>query len=168
MPNIGGILPRAFAGGAPNSVTKSGIAGGQGGNAFEDFPPGDFEVAEIRIWGGFFIDAVQLIYRNRQNPGNTIEGPKHGGGGGTLNEPLGLDRQLQPGEYIIAISGRCGNFVDSLQIQTNFHLYNRCGGQGGANDYEFQGDQGDELVGFHGKCGNYVDALGVLYRTRQQ
>jgi hypothetical protein len=152
----------------PNSfgVTVTGQSGGQGGNAFQDrAPDANTEVAQIRIWGGNFIDAVELSYRNRDRT-TQIDGPKHGGPGGTLSEPLGVQIELQPGEFIVQISGRSGNFVDSMQIQTNFQLLNRCGGQGGANDYVFQAQQGEEIVGFVGKGGNFVDAIGVLIRPR--
>jgi hypothetical protein len=64
------------------------------------------------------------------------------------------------------ISGRCGNFVDSLQIQTNLQLFNKSGGQGGANEYRFQAAHGEEFVGFHGKAGNFIDAVGVMVRNR--
>src|SRR5262245_47496216 len=146
-------------------IISSGLAGGPGGRRFQDFVDDSFEVAEVNIWGGFFIDAVQFIYRSRYNPGQ-VSGPKHGGPGGTLSEPLGLNLWLQPGEYITEISGRFGNFVDPLQIRTNVRLYNRCGGQGGGQDYQFLTPENFEVIGWLGASGDYVDAIGVLWRER--
>jgi hypothetical protein len=106
-----GTLPRALRGGDPNSVSISAPVGGLGGSPFEDRVLRDLEVGTVRIWGGQFIDAVQLVYRHRHDPNQLSEGPKHGGRGGTLDRPRGLEITLQPGEFITTISGRVGQYL---------------------------------------------------------
>ena len=170
------LVPRAvakdihrqrFPGGSAYSVTKEALTGGQGGIGFKDTIDPDYEISEIKIWSGRYIDAIQLIWRKRSDNSHIIVGQKHGGPGGTLSKgSLGLDLKLKPGEYIIAVSGKSGNYVDSMQIQTNKQLYHRNGGQGGANDYVWQAPAGQQIIGFWGRSGSYIDALGALINNR--
>ena len=84
-----------------------GPSGGQGGNPFSDdgLP---FNIAQINVWSGSYIDAIQLTY------GGGSRSPKHGGNGGSLTT-----YNIEAGEYITEVFGRYGSYVDLLYISTN-------------------------------------------------
>jgi hypothetical protein len=163
---INGVQTQSLAGGAPGGLTKLGSVGGGGGGPFENLPQEAYEIAEIRARSGLWMNSIQVFYRKRDNFGDIIVGPEFGATGpaddrGGLNDPI----VMRPGEFITAIYGRAGVYIDSLQIQTNFQLYNRWGGSGGG-DYSYQVSQGEEIAGFWGRYGLYLDNIGVLIRSR--
>jgi hypothetical protein len=133
-----------------------GPTGGSGGNFFiDDFPADGVSVAQILVWHGDYIDAIQLQYSD----GSATS--RHGGGGGNLTTFT-----LGPEEFIAALTGDYGDYVDSLTIHTNQRTFPLVGGYGGNKPYIYSLTQNGEVIGFFGASGGYVDALGIIGRER--
>lgn len=117
---------------------------------------------EVRIWADKLLDAIQVVYETME--GKKIEGEKHGGDGGKRWDPLTFGKV----ESITGISGKYGEYVDSLTIMSNSKNYDcvpqRFGGDGGAVEYQYTAPKGFEIGGFHGRADKYVDAIGVILR----
>jgi hypothetical protein len=90
--------------------------------------------------------------------GSGFMGDQHGGSGGRLSV-----FSLDPDEYITGISGRYGDTIDSLRIQTNKRASQLYGGGGGNRDYRLEVPRDTQAVGFVGRSGNLVDAIGLIY-----
>jgi hypothetical protein len=131
------------------------IVGGGGGSEFYDSENRGINVVEVRVWAGEMVDAVQMIFEDN---GRRISAPKHGGGGGRLNT-----FRLQRGEYITGISGRYGDYIDSIQIHTNRNTSPTYGGRGGGRNFNIDVPRDEQAVGFAGRAGKYVDAIGLVY-----
>jgi len=71
---------------------------------------------------------------------------------------------LEQDEFIVEISGRCGNWVDHLTIKTNKGKVLSVGGNGGSEKFNImpQG-QSHQIVGAGGACGGYLHNLYVYY-----
>jgi hypothetical protein len=75
---------------------------------------------------------------------------------------------MRSGEFITEISGRSGEFLDSLTIETNQGVRVGFGGPGGGpvEGYEIPpetvGQQ--EVVAFFGASGDLIDRLGIHTR----
>jgi hypothetical protein len=132
------------------------MAGGNGGNPFMDETPQDARITEIRVFAGIFIDGIQAVYALPN--GRLFEGVVHGNRGGAPNV-----FRLERDEYVIGLSGRCGQYLDSLQIMTNRRTSPRYGGPGGKRDYRVEVDSGYQAIGFLGRSGKYLDAIGLTY-----
>jgi hypothetical protein len=132
------------------------IAGGRGGTPFSDTElSSGGRVLEVQIFSGEFVDAVQMVYQLPD--GRRVLGRRHGGGGGRTNSlPLDSD------EYITGISGRYGEHIDSISIQTNKRTSPLFGGSGGSRSYRFEVPRGNQAIGFVGRSGQYLDAIGLL------
>jgi hypothetical protein len=130
------------------------LAGGRGGSPFTDGQQG--RIIEIRVRSGDRIDAIQAIYMGTD--GRTYEGQWHGGQGGRMES-----FRLEQGEYVTGLIGRCGDQIDSLQIQTNRRTSQRFGGRGGNRDFSVQVPRGSQANGFKGRAGQYLDAIGLTY-----
>lgn len=140
-----------------SELFKAGPAGGCGGRDFSDDPHGMYgRIKQVTIRSGAYIDAIQIAYEN--SLGEIIEQPQHGGNGGGKDTFL-----LDDDEYIIEISGRFGQFVDSLLIETNKRRSCRYGGNGGGAEYSYRAPDGYGIVGFIGRDGDYIDAIGVIF-----
>ena len=136
------------------------VAGGSGGSAFSDpAPQQGARILEVRVRVGEQVDSVQFLYGLPN--GSSYEGPRHGGGGGTLNT-----FRLDSDEYLVGISGRSGDFIDSISFQTNKRTSPVFGGRGGSRDYNLQVPEGNQATGFTGRSGNYLDAIGLTYARR--
>jgi hypothetical protein len=132
------------------------LAGGRGGNPFADTALASGErVVEIQIFAGEFVDGVQMAYELRD--GRKVLGPRHGGGGGQANI-----FRLDSDEYIVGISGRCGEQIDSISIQTNKRTSPLFGGSGGSRSYRLEVARGNQAIGFAGRSGQYLDAIGLV------
>ncbi len=133
------------------------VVGGQGGIQFSDveIPPG-VRVLEVYVFYGNYIDAVQMRYVLPN--GRTVEGPRRGGPGGQQRV-----FRIDSDEYIIGLSGRYGNYIDSLQVHTNKRTSPLFGGSGGRFDYHIDVAPGNQAVGFVGRAGNYLDAIGLTF-----
>jgi Jacalin-like lectin domain len=133
------------------------VAGGPGGSAFVDADiPAEASIVEVRVRAGDFIDSVQMIYSLPD--GRSLEADRHGGDGGRA-----ATFRLEPGEYIVGLSGRCGTYVDSLRIQTNMRTSQLFGGNGGERDFRIDVPEGNLATGFTGRSAEYVDAIGLTY-----
>lgn len=140
---------------------RNGSSGGGGGIAFvDDVVDTDVRIKEIRIRAGSRIDSVQIVYEKAN--GGTVEKPQHGGNGGRLQVFL-----LDDDEFITGISGRAGDNVDSLVIQTNKQSSPRYGGNGGRIEFSYNAPEDTEISGFMGRAADRIDAIGVLLRTRR-
>ena len=136
---------------------QTSLAGGPGGGAFVDSDiPDEARIVEVQVHAGQYVDSLQMIYRLPN--GRPLEAPKHGGGGGRATS-----FRLEPGEYIVGISGRCGTYVDSLRIHTNRRTSQLFGGSGGDRDFHIDVPEGNQATGFTGRSGEYVDAIGLTY-----
>ena len=135
---------------------ECGPSGGGGGAWFGDPVPADgVRVSQILVWHGDYIDGIQLQYSD----GTTT--PIHGGSGGSL-----ATFSLGPEDFISTVSGRYGDYVDSLTISTNVEMFPQLGGNGGNRNYIYGAFVNLEIIGFIGASGSYVDALGIVARSR--
>ena len=151
-------------------MANYGPFGGEGGYEFDDATIANMdqlEIGEITIRSGRFIESIEILYRN-PHTGELVQSDHHGGPGGTEDPHI----ILSPGEYIVEIRGRTGQFVDSLTLQTNQgRTFGRFGGLGGSADYDAPSQQemnaGNEVFAFFGRSGEYLDAVGIHTRPRQ-
>jgi Jacalin-like lectin domain len=152
------IRRRLFSGfgGAPQPG-QTDLAGGSGGAEFidADMPKGA-RIVEVRVHAGDYVDSVQMIYSLPN--GRPVEAERHGGNGGRA-----ASFRLDPGEYITGLSGRCGQYVDSLRIHTNRRTSELFGGRGGDKDYRIDVPADSQATGFMGRSGEYLDAIGLTY-----
>lgn len=143
--------------GSPASADETVVAGGGGGSVFADRDiPAGARITEVRVRAGDWIDSVQAVYT--LSDGRTVEGTRHGGTGGKVNS-FRLDRD----EYITGISGRGGERIDSLCIQTNKRTSQVFGGRGGSQEYRIDVPAGNQAVGFTGRSGKYLEAIGLIF-----
>lgn len=141
---------------------STNFMGGPGGREFSDpEPSAGARVTEVRIRSSDAIDAVQMVYALAVGSG--FMGDQHGGSGGRFSV-----FSLDPDEYITGISGRYGDTIDSLRIQTNKRASQLYGGGGGNRDYRLEVPRDTEAVGFVGRSGNLVDAIGLIYAPIQR
>ncbi len=114
------------------------------------------QLSQVVVRSGDFIDAIGIT--QVRPDGGTIPANMHGGGGGGPSTFT-----LQPGERIIGIWGKYGQFVDSLNVKTDKGRTMKWGGSGGAVDYTYQAPPGCYIYGFWGRSGTYVDAIGAKF-----
>ena len=154
------------------ALTSEGPSGGPGGSPFDDSDLGNFirspyplpgptlagsvQIASVTVFSGVYIDSIQVTYAPSE--GITGQPEKHGGGGGHPQDLL-----LQPGEYITEVSGRSGDYVDSLTIRTGGSRSQTMtwGGSGGSRSFDYKAPPGTEIVFCWGRSGQYLDAIGV-------
>ena len=151
------LLMAGILAAAPQQSGLTDVAGGQGGSRFSDpEPPRGARVVEVHVRSGDQIDSVQMLVATPD--GRTAMTPRHGGSGGRLDV-----FRLEQGEYVTGISGRYGEYLDSLRIQTNRRTSPQFGGRGGDRDFRTDIPPGTQAVGFAGRAGDYVDALGLAF-----
>jgi hypothetical protein len=147
--------------GRTEQSSQTSLAGGTGGEEFLDgnIPPGA-RIIEVRVAAAEFVDSVQMIYgyRDRDGDGRPFEAARHGGEGGRE-----MSFRLEPGEYIIGLSGRCGKYLDSLRIHTNRRTSQLFGGSGGEREFRIDVPYEKQVTGFVGRSGKYLDAIGLTY-----
>ncbi|MBN2337078.1 MAG: hypothetical protein JXP48_00950 [Acidobacteria bacterium] len=142
------------------SAGATQTAGGSGGAAFSDLDvPQGARVLEVHVYSGRYVDAVQMQYVLPD--GRVVTGPRHGGPGGTLSA-----FRLDSDEAIVALSGRFGQYIDSIRIHTSKRTSPLLGGSGGRQDYRIEVPADNQAVGFTGRAGNYLDAIGLTYVPR--
>jgi hypothetical protein len=137
-------------------ATQTVIYGGSGGTTFsETMQQSGGRIVELHVYSGEWIDALQISYQLPD--GRTIAGERYGG-------PNGKESvfRLNADEYITAISGRYGDYIDSITVQTNKRTSPRLGGAGGRQDYRIDIPQGSQTVGFAGRSGRYLDAISLI------
>ena len=137
----------------------AGPSGGSGGAEFEDVVPDKVRgVLSISVCSGDLIDSIQMTVLNRFR--EMVIYAKHGGDGGSCQTLV-----LSSGEFITEISGRSGQFVDSLVIRTNLGAVLTAGGTGGSLPFRYTAaNDRVQIVGFMGRSGDFLDAFGVVYR----
>ncbi len=150
------IYPPPGRGELRQQAGQTVLAGGGGGKSFVDNPPQGARITEVRVWAGDTVDAIQVIYLLPD--GRPADGTKHGGSGGR-SARFQLDRD----EYIISISGRYGDTIDSIRIHTNRRSSEQFGGRGGDRDYRLEVPANQEAVGLAGRSGDLLDAIGLIY-----
>jgi hypothetical protein len=144
-----------FAG--PGSKSKSNLIGGNGGSPFSDEFSKDFKVKAIKIRSSSFIDSIQIVYDTHKGP---IYATQHGGNGGKAHIFY-----LKDNEYITAISGRCGKYIDALKIHTNYRRSPTYGGSGGGA-FSLSVPENTYFIGFQGRSGAYLDSIGIIFIRR--
>ena len=114
------------------------------------------DVTEVRVRSGWWIDAVQLVCRDRYFP-------QRGGYGGGLRI-----FRLHPGERITAISGTrigpAGEYVYALQFHTNFRsspVFGQAGPQRGQIPFYQSVPQAHRFVGFSTRSGQFVHSISL-------
>lgn len=132
-----------------------GPSGGYGGSPFIDSIPSGAVADSVQIRNGAYIDALQMNLRLLN--GQIQEMDQHGGDGGTAET-----FSLNDDEHITAISGRYGQYVDSIRFHTNMRVSPTYGGSGGDADYYYAAPPGWQIVGFYGRSGAYIDAIGIV------
>jgi len=151
---IAGIIQCGFA---QQPGLTSTIGGGGGNMPFTDETiPNGSRVSEVHIFSGDFVDAVQMQYILPN--GSKAMGPRHGGSGGGQNI-----FRLDSDEYIVGLSIKYGDYIDSLQVQTNKRTSSTFGGFGGSNSYKVQVPAGNQAIGFTGRAGEFLDSIGLVY-----
>ena len=108
---------------------------------------------EILVWSGKYIDGIELIWQDINNPRQLIRSPHVGGFGGELRRFA-----LQSDEAIVAVEGRSGKFVDFLQITTNKGRVMSWGGSGGGR-FVVPLPEGDEVHGIRTVSNKLIDAI---------
>lgn len=139
------------------NIQEFGPAGSDGGDEFDDTDQckiPDNRISKVTVKYGSYIDSISITY---------ISGAtrKHGGTGGENEEII----QLEEGEYINEIRGKCGQYIDSLRIITNKKSYT-LGGTGGKNKYSLTAPDGYMVNGFFGRSGSYLDAIGIICKKQ--
>ena len=139
-------------------------AGGRGGTVFEDFPEGAVRLSSIKIWSGWWVDSIQMVWKLKD--GSTQVSTRRGGTGGSL-ETFVLDAD----EYLTAITGKYGKYVGSITFHTNKRkspTYGLGKGAGAGKDFEINVPEGKAIVGLHGRSANYLDAIGAVVRSNKE
>lgn len=136
-----------------------GPSGGNGGHEFHGYAiPVGAKLREIRVTAGYYVDGIQLVYSDAG--GALVEMPHIGGKGG-LHHTLTLDAD----EYLQAVSGRCGRYIDSIRFHTNKRSSDTYGGPGGSDEFRYEAAANGEIVGFAGRADWYLDQLSVVVAT---
>lgn len=143
--------------GAQDERRKLGPAGRGGGGEFADKELAkDARVIGVKVRHGLLVDGVELLYKTPDNKDGSLGW--HGGFSGNADMFL-----LGEDEYLIGITGRTGDNVDSICFITNKRRSRIFGQDGGDKAYEFRW-LGEEIVGFHGRAGQYIGQIGVFLR----
>lgn len=136
-----------------------GPTGGLGGHEFVDYSiPTGGRLKAIHVFASEYIDAIQ--FECIDSTGNQVMLPKIGGWGGT-EEVFVLDDD----EYLVAISGMCDWYIDTIQFHTNKRASQTFGGTHAHNEFRLEVPVGYEVAGLFGRFDWFIDALGVIGRT---
>lgn len=142
-------------------LKKSDLFGGTGGSEFDDradiTTPPILEIAQLHIWNGDFIDAIQVEYAVLG--GSFLLGKKHGGNSGNLTTVT-----FDEGEHIVALLGQTGdNYLNQLTFVTmkangSEAKYGPFGNTG-KDPFSVHGN----ILGFYGYAGSLLDKIGVYF-----
>lgn len=132
--------------------------GGNGGEPFDNYyVPENARLTQLHLFADNFINAIQLVYTTAA--GECVTMARIGGLGGEHHLIT-----FESDEYITAIGGRYGWFIDSLYIGTNKNVTPTYGGNSGEHEFHFLAPKGQHIIGFIGRSAWYIDALGVVIR----
>ncbi len=138
---------------------KLGPSGGNGGLPIEGYViPAGARISEVQVTSGWFVDSIRLLYTDADGATHAL--PGFGGNGSHEHRFI-----LEPGEYLVGISGRSGRYVDSIVFHTNLRVSPSYGGDSGENTFAFLAPENSEVVGFFGRADWYVDAIGIVTRA---
>lgn len=138
---------------------KLGASGGDGGLPVEGYViPAGARISEVQVTSGWYVDSIRLIYTDAA--GITQALPCFGGNSSHAHQFI-----LEPGEYLVGVSGRSGRYVDNIVFHTNLRVSPAYGGAGGENTFAFLAPENSEVVGFFGRADWYVDAIGIVARA---
>lgn len=138
---------------------KLGASGGDGGLPVEGYViPAGARISEVQVTSGWYVDSIRLIYTDAA--GITQALPSFGGNSSHAHRFI-----LEPGEYLVGVSGRSGHYVDNIVFHTNLRVSPAYGGAGGENTFAFLAPENSEVVGFFGRADWYVDAIGIVARA---
>jgi predicted flap endonuclease-1-like 5' DNA nuclease len=143
-----------------SNIKKVGPVGGEGGQPFDNYEiPEGAKLREIRLLTDRFVNAIQLIFTDKD--GNVGELRPIGGLNGHLEIfTLGSD------EYLTAISGKHGWYIDSIQFHTNKRSSGIFGGKGGDSEFILEAPKNYEISGLFGKADWFIDQLGIIVRPQ--
>jgi len=146
---------------------RCGPSGGKGGDGFEDTPPPKAKISQVNIWvkeddDKAVIHAIQVEWLDDSNSdihGEAAKYPMH-------------HVTLRDDEYLVGISGKCGDHLDKITFHTTNKDY-PFGGTGG--DVEFYYNLSDDgvsirdihIVGFMGRDGDVIDAIGCIFALKE-
>jgi len=154
---LAGIMALAWQ---AHAAELTRIVGGPGGAPFVDRPERGARVGALAIGAGALIDSVSAVYQTPD--GRRFPSARHGGPGGG---PCVI--ALDPDERIVAIRGRHGQYVESIQIITNKRMSRVCGGPGGGTEFRIDVPPNHTVVGWAGRAGTYLDAVGLALQPVQ-
>ncbi|MBA2672338.1 jacalin-like lectin [Ramlibacter sp.] len=101
------------------------------GSAFQDAPAASARITGIRMRYGEVVDCLEVFYDGKS-------GGQHGNpDGGTPHEIA-----LAADEYVVEVSGRCGDFIDSLVFTTSKGQAVGGGGTSGGKPFSTRGHSG--------------------------
>jgi hypothetical protein len=106
------------------------------------------------------VDAIQVSWSD-SSPAH-----KHGGNAGSSDTI-----RFASDEYLVGISGKYGEKVDSIRFVTNKEVYGPYGGPGGDVEYDYNDAKpispSVTIVGFCGRAGDYIDAIGCIFSVEK-
>jgi hypothetical protein len=77
---------------------------------------------------------------------------------------LSLDKDSpDPDEYLLGVSGRYGNVIDSIRLFTNKRNSPVFGGNGGNRTFGYTAPSGQMIVALFGRAGTESRWVGVMY-----
>ncbi|CAM9519794.1 unnamed protein product, partial [Choristocarpus tenellus] len=128
-------------------------------------------VRGVIVWGGDFINGVQVIYEVpglvQEGIGNgscsgvvTLHGPVHKGDHGDYGQSI-LSLDVESGEVVTEVAIRGGAIIDHLRIKTSRGQEKRWGGGGGGTEVVWPVPANQAFIGFHGGVGGHMHSLGI-------
>ncbi|WP_269768037.1 jacalin-like lectin [Burkholderia ubonensis] len=146
-----------------------GPSGGRGGSYFDHWQQslGARNIVSV----GLLIDngSIRCILVEYKEPGASLNQQQQlrNGSCDLATDPFSSAKwtgvSLDDDEYVIGISGRYGDRIDSLRIYTNKKTSNVFGGTGGTQEFGYTAPPGQMIVAFIGRSGAALDAIGVVY-----
>jgi len=115
-----------------------------------------YPVRQIKLWGRNFVNGIQVFY---EMAGCT---PAEYG---NQDQPYESSLVLESGEYIVDVSGKLGEIIDSMEIRTNRGRVLRHGGNGGHTTFRFSIPSNSQIVGFYGGFGGHLHNIGIFYTS---
>ena len=147
-----------------NGQRYQGPSGGRGGELFDHWKTsnGAKDIELIFLYQDSSIRCFSVKYRQPSTShlkNGYCNPPEFSdlefGGGRTF--------KLELDEYLIGISGRFGDHINSIMFYTNKRTSPSYGGSGGTDTFSYTAPAGQRIVGFFGRAGDNLDAIGVLY-----
>ncbi|HOZ79881.1 MAG TPA: MAC/perforin domain-containing protein [Ferruginibacter sp.] len=150
---------------ATGSITPSisPLAGAKKGASFRDLLPAGTRVSEIRVWGTWNINAIEIVTESKE--GFVTESGKHGFAFGSPKI-----FKLVPGECITGIEGTWGSSTNedlyTLKFITNKRKSPEFGGAGGMKgktSFTAVVPPEASFAGFAGNASDNLNAIGIQY-----